>query len=139
MTFPDESGGVQPEAISADGSIWLYDYATASGSEVLRFSAANGDLLQTTTMPSVSRPIIAANVDGFWMGADADSFFDYGAGTGIYFAQLGARTARLVQATPDDVTGMSGSGHIMNVAISSRSVGYTVSVVQDLRFVALTR
>jgi hypothetical protein len=110
MTSAD-AAGARPQLASADGSIWVYDPYTTRGSEVLRFSATSGTLLQETTMPQIGQPITSANDVGFWIGADASS----SGGTGIYLAQIGATSGRLVQATSDNVTEMTGSGDSMTV------------------------
>jgi hypothetical protein len=51
------------------GSLWLYDVATTRGSELLRFSATSGHLLQQLAMPKLFRPVVAANLDGLWLVA----------------------------------------------------------------------
>jgi hypothetical protein len=51
------------------GSLWLYDVATTRGSELLRFSATTGHLLQQLAMPKLFRPVVAANLDGLWLVA----------------------------------------------------------------------
>jgi len=51
------------------GSLWLYDVATTNGSELLRFSATTGRLEERVAMPKLYRPVVAADVDGFWLVA----------------------------------------------------------------------
>jgi len=85
----------------------------------------------------VSRPFIDANQDRFWMGADNDSLFGPEEGTGIYFVQIGASKARLVQATKGNVAGMSGSANTMNVLVIQNSLGYPFQQKQvNYQFVA---
>jgi hypothetical protein len=121
MTFPNASGGVRPSLVYGDGSIWLYDCATEHGSEVLRISASTGKVLERAAMPDFSRPIIAANDEGFWMGPDTDSLFDPPQPTlGIYVVPLGATHSVLAKATGGWVNSMSGTADTMNVEVSVR-------------------
>jgi hypothetical protein len=118
MTFPNASGGVRPSLVYGDGSIWLYDCATENGSEVLRISASTGKVLERAPMPAFSRPIIAANDEGFWMGPDTDSLFDPPRPTlGIYVVALGATHYVLAIATDGWVESMSGTADTMNVEV----------------------
>jgi hypothetical protein len=121
MTFPNASGGVRPSLVYGAGSIWLYDSATEHGSEVLRISSSTGKVLERSAMPDFSRPIIAANDEGFWMGPDTDSLFDPPQPTlGIYVVPLGATHYVLAKATGGFVDSMSGTADTMNVEVSVR-------------------
>jgi hypothetical protein len=123
MTFPNASGGVRPSVVYGDDSIWLYDCATENGSEVLRISASTGKVLDRAAMPDFSRPIIAANDEGFFMGPDTDSLFDPPRpALGIYVVPLGATHYVLARATGGWVESMSGTADTMNVAVGVTGV-----------------
>jgi hypothetical protein len=119
MTFPNASGGVRPSVVYGGGAIWLYDCATEHGSEVLRISPSTGRVLARFAMPNFSRPIIAANDEGFFMAPDTDSLFDPPRPTlGIYVVPLGATHYVLAKATGGWVESMSGTADTMNVEVS---------------------
>jgi hypothetical protein len=65
----EDASDTRPQWVYANGSLWLYDVFTTKGSELLRFSAATGRLEQTTAMPRLFRPVIAADADGAWLVA----------------------------------------------------------------------
>ena len=73
MTFEDASD-TRPEWASADGTAWLYDCATSRGSRLLRISEATGQVEANIAMPNDCRMLVAADDDGFWMDATANSF-----------------------------------------------------------------
>jgi hypothetical protein len=66
MHFEDASD-TRPQYAWYGRSLWIYDVATSEGSEVLRFDARTGKLLQRTTMPQMDRPVMVANGDGLWL------------------------------------------------------------------------
>jgi outer membrane protein assembly factor BamB len=66
MHFEDASD-TRPQYAWYGRSLWIYDVATSDGSEVLRFDARTGKLLQRTAMPEMDRPVMVANGDGLWL------------------------------------------------------------------------
>jgi hypothetical protein len=66
MHFEDASD-TRPQYAWYGRSLWIYDVATSDGSEVLRFDAHTGKLLQRTGMPQMERPVMVANGDGLWL------------------------------------------------------------------------
>lgn len=99
LEYGDYSGGARPSFISRDGSLWIFDYATEHGAEVIRLSTSTGAVLQRTEMSAISRPIIAVNSLGFWMGQASNSLWPSGTKLGIWFAPIGATRGKLVSAT----------------------------------------
>jgi hypothetical protein len=129
VTFAQGSGG-WPVIVEGDGSIWAYCPST-SGSTVLRFSAANGVLLQEITIPSVPRPEIAANSDGLFLGESNQG----GSTPGIYFVPVGASQDELIQATKDFVFMMQATGHSMTVI----EAPYAAGPFEEYRFTAIAK
>lgn len=66
MRFNDASD-TRPQYAWYGRSLWIYDVATTTGAEALRFDSRTGALLQRTAMPRVYRPVMVANGDGLWL------------------------------------------------------------------------
>jgi hypothetical protein len=113
LQFVDGSGGARPSFLEANG--WIYDDMTEHAAEVIQVSTTTGALLQRTLMLSISRPDIALNQSGFWLGQDTDSPWNPGATLGIWLAPAGATKGVLVKATDGGVMGMQRSGISMDV------------------------
>jgi hypothetical protein len=119
MEFGDYSGGARPDVVANASTIWIFDYQTERGPEVLRISAVTGAILQRTEMPAISRPVMAVNESGFWMGRAANSLVGSSrAVLGVWLAPLHASTGVLVRQTNDVIISMASSGisMIVNVA-----------------------
>lgn len=123
LEFGDYSGGVRPEAVRYGKSIWVFDCVTEKGSEALRLSAANGAVLQRTSMPNISRPVIAANGSGLWLGQAGNSFYSQQAKLGIWLAPIGASVGIDVRPTNDVIYSMSASGISIDILVGPRPVG----------------
>ncbi len=67
MRFSEVSD-TQPVAAYGGGSLWIYDVATSNGPEAIRVSAITGKVEDVVRTPSLTRPVIAANSDGLWLG-----------------------------------------------------------------------
>ena len=119
MEYGDYSGGARPSFDEADGTLWIFDYSTERGPEVIRISTSTGALLQRTVMPAISRPIIGVNSLGFWLGQDSDSFYSNSrVRLGVWFAAIGASQGQLVKATQGSVWAMRSDGDAMDVYLS---------------------
>lgn len=119
LQFGDYSGGARPSFVESDGSLWIFDYRTEHGAEVIRISTATGTILQRTSMPSISRPVVAVNRLGFWLGQDSESFFGESPATpGIWLAPVGASRGVLVKQTNGDLFAMQPSGTSMAVYLA---------------------
>jgi hypothetical protein len=57
-----------PLAAYGGGSLWIYDLDTTDGPEAIQVSATSGQVEDVVRTPALSRPIIAANSDGLWLG-----------------------------------------------------------------------
>ena len=118
MEYGDYSGGARPSFDETGGSLWISDYRTERGPEVIRVSTSSGEILQRTRMPPISRPIIGANALGFWLAQDSTSEYPSTARLGVWFAPLGASKSELVKATDGSAWAMRADGTAMDVFIS---------------------
>lgn len=120
--FSDVFGGAAPSIVERDGALWMFDYITEHGPEVLRVSTTTGAILQRTTMPAISRPVFAANQLGFWLAQNADSFYgNPKPALGVWFAPLGASKSVLVKQTSGNVLAMQPDGKAMDVYLDPSS------------------
>jgi hypothetical protein len=119
MEFGDYSGGARPDVVMNGGTIWIFDYQTERGPEVLRISAVSGAILQRTEMPAISRPVMAVNESGFWMGQAASSLIGSSRTVlGVWLAPLHASKGVLVRRTNDVIISMASFGSSMIVDVS---------------------
>jgi hypothetical protein len=119
MEFGDYSGGARPDVAADAGTIWIFDYQTERGPEVLRISAITGAILQRTEMPGISRPVMAVDQSGFWMGQAANSLIGSSRTVrGVWLAPLHASTGVLVRRTNDVIISMASSGRSMIVDVA---------------------
>jgi len=119
MQFGDYSGGARPSVIVGSKSVWIYDYLTESGPEVLRISTSTGQILQRTVMPAISRPACSVNQYGFWMGQADNSFYPRGVRLGVWYAPVGGAHGVLVRRTDDFVFGITTVGRSVDVAVAT--------------------
>ncbi len=121
MEYGDYSGGARPSFDESDGSLWIFDDKTEHGPQVIRISTESGKLLQRTTMPQISRPVIGANALGFWLAQDTSSLYpSSGVRLGIWFAPIDASKGELVKATRGSAWAMVAHGDAIDVFISPR-------------------
>jgi hypothetical protein len=119
MEFGDYSGGARPDVVTNAGTIWIFDYQTEHGPEVLRISAVTGAILQRTDMPAISRPVMAVNQSGFWMGQAANSLIGSSRTVlGVWLAPVHASRSVLVRRTDDVIISMASSGRSMIVDVA---------------------
>ena len=119
LEFGDYSGGARPSIVVSGGSLWIYDYRTAHGSQVLRISTTTGAVLQRTSMPAISRPTCMADQYGFWMGKAGDSFYAISATLGLWHAPIGASHGVLVHESTDFLVSMTTVGDAVQVVATS--------------------
>jgi len=120
MQFGAYSGGAQPSFVEADGSLWIFDFRTEHGSEVIRVSTTTGAILQRTAMPAISRPVVAVNQVGFWLGQATNSLFSGSPTLGVWLAPVGAKKGDLIRQTDGAIWAMLPNGSSMNVYLSPR-------------------
>ena len=114
MTWKDSSDS-HPESIVGDGSLWLFDAATAKGSEVLRVSETTGQVENTIPIPGgLFRPILATDDDGLWMGVATNGGYAEGLpGSPIYHIAVGSNVAKIVFTGGHATSWMVASGHTL--------------------------
>jgi hypothetical protein len=115
MQFGDYSGGARPSIIVRGNTVWLYDYVTEHGAELLKVLTSTGTLIQRTVMPAISRPACTVNQYGFWMAQAPDSFFSQKTRLGVWYAPIGAKRAVLVRATDENVIAIGTAGETVDV------------------------
>jgi hypothetical protein len=119
MEFGDYSGGARPDVVANASTIWIFDYQTERGPEVLRISAVTGAILQRTEMPAISRPVMAVNGSGFWMGQAVNSLIGSSRTVlGVWLAPLHASRGVLVRRTNGAIISMASSGSSMIVDVA---------------------
>lgn len=99
MRFNDVSD-TKLEWAYGPGTLWVYDVAALTRArrrpraELIEISTATGRVLRTVAMPSLVRPLLAADADGLWVAASPAS----GAGTPapIYRVAAGFAGAHVV-------------------------------------------
>lgn len=96
MTFA-QSSDASPVFASGDGSLWVYDVATTNGPEVLQISEATGQVTATVSVPALSRPLLAVNDDGLWLG---DSVQGGTSSSALWHVARGASSAVPVVGPP---------------------------------------
>lgn len=69
-------------------------------------------------MPAISRPVIAVNQSGFWLGQDSDSLYNKGTTLGIWLAPIGVSEGVLVKQTDGNVFAMKPTGTSMDVYLA---------------------
>jgi hypothetical protein len=115
MQFGDYSGGARPSTIVSGHSVWLYDYLTEHGAELLRVSTITGRVIQRTAMPAISRPACTVNQYGFWMAQAPNSFFSKKTRLGIWYAPIGAKLGVLVRASDEYIIAIGTAGETVDV------------------------
>lgn len=115
MQFGDYSGGARPSIIARGDSLWLYDYVTEHGAELLRVSTSRGRIVQRTAMPAISRPACTVNQYGFWMAQAPNSFFSKKTQLGVWDAPFGAKRGVRVRATDEYIVAIGTRGSTVYV------------------------
>jgi hypothetical protein len=122
MTFNDVSD-TKLEWTYGPGRLWLYDVAALHGTagpahaEALAVSTTTGRVVQTASMPSLVRPLLAADADGLWIAASPGT----GAGSPAptYLFASGAHAPRLVHRGGYAAFWLAASGHTVWEDIAS--------------------
>lgn len=122
MTFDDVSD-TKLEWTYGPRRLWLYDVAALPGTagpahaEALAISTTTGRVVQTASMPSLVRPLLAADADGLWIAASPGT----GAGSPAptYLLAFGAHAPRLVHRGGYAAFWLAASGHTVWEDIAS--------------------
>jgi hypothetical protein len=101
----------KPIVVSGGGSLWIYDRDTTNGPEAIEVSATSGQVDDVVRTPAFSRPIIAANSDGLWLGNSIEG--GQVAGTLFHVAPGSHAVSTVVASQSDAVDWMvAGPGHV---------------------------
>jgi hypothetical protein len=114
MTFNDVSD-TKLEWTYGPGTLWVYDVAAVDRAgrrpraELIDISTATGQVVRTVPMPSLVRPLLAADADGLWIAASPGT----GAGTPapIYHLAPGAAAPRVVHRGGYATVWLVAAGH----------------------------
>lgn len=100
-----------PVASYGGGSLWIYDLDTTNGPEAIQVSATSGQVEDVVRTPALSRPIIAANSDGLWLGNSIEG--GQVAGT-VFHVAPGSHVVSTVVASQSDAVDwmVAGPGHV---------------------------
>jgi hypothetical protein len=134
MQFGDYSGGARPSIIVTGKSVWLYDYRSERGAELLRVSTSSGSVIQRTAMPAISRPACTVNRYGFWMAPAPNSFFSKTTRLGVWYAPVGAQHGVLVRASHEYVIAIGTAGGTVDVEAEKPPHGTTAPAEYLWRF-----
>jgi hypothetical protein len=101
----------KPIVVSGGGSLWIYDLDTNNGPEAIQVSATSGQVEDVVRTPALSRPIIAANGDGLWLGNSIEG--STVAGTVFHVASESHVVTTVVPSPNDAVDWMvADDGHV---------------------------
>jgi len=119
-TYP-QCSDCGPQWIHGGDSLWIYDQFvaprfTSQTGQLLRVSESTGKVVQRWSMPSIDRPLVAVNADGFWLAPSNESGWPTHTPQSqliryqsLYHAWAGARA-------PVRVIGLGGGGALWLVA-----------------------
>jgi hypothetical protein len=107
----DVASDTRPVATYGGGSLWIYDLDTKRGPEALQISATSGQVEDVVRTPALSRPIIAANSYGLWLGNSIEGSLV--AGT-VFHVAPGSHAVTTVVPSPNDAVDwmVADNGHV---------------------------
>ena len=121
MTYP-QCSDCGPQWIYGDGSLWIYDGLAGGGvnltGELLRVSETTGTVQQRWRLPTIARPLVAVDRDGFWLAPSNQSGFpshtpasQLSRYQSLYRVAPGARAPARVFAIGAGALWLAASGH----------------------------
>ncbi len=121
-----EASNTRPVAAYGGGSLWIYDVDTNNGPEAIQVSATTGKVEDVVRTPALSRPIIAANSDGLWLGNSIQG--SPTAGT-VFHVAPASQVVTTVDPSPSDAVDwmVADQGHVW-AGIRPSSVNGVLSV-----------
>ncbi len=126
-----DNSGTRLEWAEAAGSVWVYEAGTARGPMVFRVSSSTGALEQSTPVPMMLRPVIAADSSGLYLGVVNE--INVNGNAAIYHVGIGAKTARVVMRGPSDlsvVDWMAGDGRNLVSDVCARPLGHPCRIIK---------
>jgi hypothetical protein len=97
MTYGSYSD-TKPVIVYGSQWMWIYDVDTTNGAVLLQVSTNSGDVVDTITMPSLYRPLLAAGDDGLWVANSLGG----SPGPALLYVAAGASAPRVVVSDPND-------------------------------------
>jgi hypothetical protein len=106
-----EASDTRPVAAYGGGSLWVYDVNTSNGPEAIQVSATSGKVEDVVRTPELSRPIIAANSDGLWLGNSIEGVQLSGT---VFHVAPGSHTVTTVVSSGTDAVDwmVADNGHV---------------------------
>jgi hypothetical protein len=131
MTYGSYSD-TRPVLAYGGGWFWIYDDETTNGAELLQVSESSGQVVDTVPMPILYKPILAANVDGAWIGNSDEGGECAGCGppSALYHVSPGSAGANVVVPDPTLlVCWLVGDGSDLWVGMGEQDDGCTQQTI----------
>lgn len=123
----DDGSDTRPQWTYGGGSLWLYDVATTSGAQLLRYSLRTHRLQHRLQFPvRLFRPVLAANDDGAWLMAAPNGGVSGAASAVLYHVAPGATRATVVQRGARAALWMAVSAHTLWLETVTRYSTFTL-------------
>jgi hypothetical protein len=123
----NDGSDTRPQWADGGGSLWLYDVATTSGAQLLRYSLRTGQLQQRLHFPvRLFRPVLAANADGAWLMAATNGGVSGQATAALYHVAPGAQTPAVLQRGARGALWMTVSAHTLWLETVTRYSTFTL-------------
>lgn len=106
MTYGSFSD-TRPVIVYGSRWLWVYDVETTHGPELLQVSAQSGEVVDTITMPTLYRPLLAADDGGVWV-ANAENAIP--AAPALSYVAAGATAPDVVLSGPLPICWLSAAG-----------------------------
>ena len=84
--------------------------------ELLQVSTSNGQVVNSVSMPGLSKPLMAANDEGLWIG---NSIFGGVSPGALYFVASGSNTPEVMISTKTVVCWLTGNQNVLWLGISA--------------------
>ena len=114
MTYEDGSD-TRPVIAYGTQWLWIYDNKTTNGAELLQVSTSSGEVVDTIRMPSLYKPLLAADDGGVWVansieGSPAQALFYVPAWSSASSVVIAATNVPICWLQADGTTAWVGAG-----------------------------
>jgi hypothetical protein len=110
----NEASDTKVEWAYGGGSLWVYDVATTTGPQLLRYSLRTHRLQQRLRLPvQLFRPVLVADDDGAWLMAAPNGGVSGQATSALYHVAPGAARPDVVQRGARAAIWMTAVGHTL--------------------------
>ena len=122
-----DGSDTRPQWAYGGGSLWLYDVATTSGAQLLRYSLRTGQLQQRLHFPvRLFRPVLAANSDGAWLMAAPNGGVSGAPTEALYHVAPGAQRPTVLQRGARAALWMTVAAHTLWLETVTRYSTFTL-------------